>query len=108
MGRSLTHAQYMRLTQLQRRNLDCKHSTASGAACRERARFVVQETVTDRNPEGGTFAPQTNDMRYCYTHWRSVLKMLAAYAVADGTDATTVHPETGQVCVYHLGTVHEL
>jgi len=109
MGRSIPHDQYMRLRDLQQRNLDCRHSTASGASCRKRARFTVQETVTDRNPKGGTFAPQTNGMRYCYTHWRTVLTMLAAHGVVvDGTDVTTVHPDTGQVCVYHMGTVRDL
>jgi len=93
----------MKRRNLEQRNLDCKHDTANGGACLSPAKYTLQETVTDK-----PYAPQTHDMRYCLTHWRSVLKMLAAYAVVDGTDATTVHPETGQVCVYHLGTVHEL
>jgi len=103
MGRSYTHAQYMRLAQLQRRNLDCKHDNAHGGACLSPAKYTLQETVTDR-----PYAPQTDDMRYCYTHWRSVLTMLSARGILDGADVTTVHPETGQVCVYHLDTVRDL
>ena len=111
MGRSYTRAQYAHLQRLQRLELDCKHSTRSGAPCRERARFLVQETVTDRNPDatvGGYYAPRTTGMRYCAIHWRSVLKMLAACGTLDGTDMTTVHPDSGQICVYHLATVRDL
>jgi len=93
----------MKLRELQNKGRDCKHATAHGGACLSPAKYTLQETVTDK-----PYAPRTNDMRYCLTHWQSVLKMLAVYGVLDGTDATTVHSETGQVCVYHLETVRDL
>ena len=103
MGRSYTNAQYMKLRESQNEGKDCKHATASGGACLSPAKYTLQETVTDK-----PYAPQTSNMRYCARHFQSVGRMLQAHGVVDGTDVTTVHPETGQVCVYHLGTIRDL
>lgn len=110
MGRTISKSRHDRLRALERAGLLCQHALAHGGACGTPATISIEETVTDRDPDGQTVSgPHRHRAQYCWRHARSVIAAAMNYGTPNA-ERTTYTVTTRYACgstqtiVYHMDT----